>query len=195
MEQGIKIPPSTMRADHEVNMRGTQEVIFAPRYDYQTYLAAGQSSLTFFQNPIGQNGRTILDTNMESAGQLPAPQSFVITSIALEIYPSAAPSADAGTNIDDVYNIAKGGALSLRVGSKNYVEQAVLGNFPSTHRLGGFTDADYAAMTGQIYQITPITLPESQNFSVKLSWDAPVAITADARIGVQLRGFLYRNAQ
>lgn len=199
---------------YNVNRAGQIEGIRQSLYDFQTYAQAGQTSLTFFQIPVGQSNKTLADTNMEAAGALPAPKRFLIESIEIHFFPGNAVSAfgaqAAAENINDVYDVAKSGWLDLFIGSKSYLTEAPLGRFPSSSGLGifgAFADAttaganmqsriDYARFGGKVYQMEPpILLVPTQNFKVTLNWPTAVAINANARIGVVMNGILYRNSQ
>lgn len=199
---------------YNVNRAGQIEGIRQSLYDFQTYAQAGQTSLTFFQIPVGQSNKTLADTNMEAAGALPAPKRFLIESIEIHFFPGNAVSAfgaqAAAENINDVYDVAKSGWLDLFIGSKSYLTEAPLGRFPSSSGLGifgAFADAttaganmqsriDYARFGGKVYQMEPpILLVPTQNFKITLNWPTAVAINANARIGVVMNGILFRNSQ
>lgn len=83
----------------------SQEAIWDQRYDTQTYPTTGVRILTFFG--AVNNDKTL--SNMEAAGQFPAPQSFRIFDICADIFPSAAGvSSSAGIaagNVDDLQKI------------------------------------------------------------------------------------------
>lgn len=196
--------------------RGAKEAIRSSLYDFQAYAAVGQTSLSFFQVPVGQSGKTKADTNMESAGSLPSPKQFLIETIELYLFPGSLVNvaASAATNLpqqaDDMYAFAKSGFLDLFIGSKSYLTEAPLGRFPASTGLrvdqslaGTFTapnmvKSEYAAMTGLIYRVEPqILLEPTQNFNVTLNWPTAVAMPSGvaARVGVVMRGLLYRNSQ
>lgn len=209
--KGIMPPGGDARKRYSVNKRNQQEIIWQSLYDSGTYLLAGQSQLTFFQIPNGSGGKTFEDTNMEAAGQLPSPQSFLCTGISVDMFPAALPGrfAVAGalaTNLNDIYEVFQSGFLEFNIGSKNYLREAPVGKFPSQYRIAGVTAlatgllaeslvTDYASVAGVPFNIIPFTIPQTQNFKVTLNWDTNVAITADMPIRVNLHGFLYRDAQ
>lgn len=208
----MRQPPSANALDKfSVNAANGLDVIWQPLYDYQTYAQAGQTSLSFFQAPIGQGGKTLEDTNMESAGQLPAPQKFIVESISIDFFPGNDVGRDGNAglaeNWDDVYSVMKSGWLDFIVGSKSRLQQAPLGAFPPAYRLGGAAAEtgesaatttsviDYASFAGREFSIIPVTLPANQNFKVTLNWAAALPISVAARIGVKLNGTLYRSVQ
>jgi len=218
-----RLPPGTGKLDRfKVNRAGQQEAIWQPLYDYLTYASVGQTELSFFANPIGQGAtshpgstgpKTRADTNMDLAGTLPSPQRFLVTSLEVLFWPAEAIAStndgDAGTQFNDVSDVLSSGYLSMRIGSKEYINDGPLQVFPPTTRLAGsaaladtttpganqLRHINYATGAGQVYEISPFYIPSNQNFSVKLVWPNAVPITADARIGVRLNGFLYRLSQ
>jgi len=212
MSLGRQPPAPGALQKFSVNSANDMDVIWQPIYDFQSYALAGQTSLSFFQQPIGQNGKTLEDTNMESAGQLPSPQSFIVEAISVEFYPGnpvlMGAVDDTADNWQDTYDVMKSGWLDFMVGSKSRLQQAPIGAFPPAHRLGGssavtgaaaaantITGVDYASFAGQMFSIVPVALPANQNFKVTLNWSAALPINVAARIGVKLHGNLYRSVQ
>lgn len=191
--------------DFSVNKNGQIEEISWSLYDFAAYAAAGQSSLSFFQNPIGQAGKTLSDTNMEAAGQIPRGQNFVVEAICVEFFSGATIDGTAANGYaDDVKAFAENGSLDFVVGSKSYKKEAPLGIFPQQYRTVGFgatgvgtVNSQVAANSGAIHSIVPVRLTSNQNFSVTMNWPSVVALpsTNDGRIGVRLVGRLFRNSQ
>ncbi len=203
-------------AKYAVNRAGQYEVIGSSLYDYSAYAAAGQTELSFFQTPQGQGGKTLADTNMEAAGSLPAPKKFLVTGLEINFWPGVTPGtfgaqAAAGL-VNDVWAVAKSGYLEFYVGSKNYVQEGPIGAFPAMNGLvvqAALSDAttagatmqsmvQYANMGGKPYMLaSPMVLESNQNFRVSLKWPTAVALpsTTIGRIGVRLRGYLYRLSQ
>lgn len=204
MQRGLA-PQSVMNAFEKarVNMPGMVENIYQPLYDYQTLAAAAVATQTFFQAPIGQSGKTIADTNMTLAGQLPKGQAFVVTSLQVEVLPGETiANAAVSAFSDDVYDVLKGGALEFTVGSKLYVQQGNLMKFPPVNRLSGesatgelLSSIQYIQGAGRPFAVVPILLESSQNFDIKLIELAALPSTVAGRIGVTLNGYLFRNAQ
>lgn len=217
------VPSRAALAKYNVNRPGW-EAVRQSLYDFQTYNAAGHTTMNFFATPNGQSGKTLSDTNMTLAGQLPAAQEFLVNSIEILFRPSTpAPSASTvdavvaapalATQINDSYLISRTGNLRFIIGSKPYLEEAPLGRFPpKTHfelnsslALATTVAADsiesriaVARWTGRPYLLSPadLRLTSSQNFSVTLNWPEGVqAIANAARIGVVLDGILYRRSQ
>lgn len=204
--RGVQAPnPSNAMNKYRVNVPDMIGAIWQPLYDYQTLAAAGAQSQRFFLDPLGgAAGKTQADTNMELSGQIPKGQRFLITGIQCEIYP-AGTIADAGAVsdfADDVNAFYAGGFLRLRIGDKSFATQAPLMKFPPVNRLNvhssiAVQDATivYAAATGREFATIPLILESNQNFSVELGELAALPSGVDARIGVTLNGYLWRNAQ
>lgn len=200
---------------YRVNRSQEYEVTRQSLYDAQTYAAAGQTSLTFFQTPIGQGGKTIADTNLELAGQLPAPKYFLVESVEILFFPgddpvtvsnTAATDAVVTNFANDVYAVEQSGSLNFFIGSKTYLEEAPLGRFPPKTRLetefayalqmkqaiaadeAGQINGDYAAFCGRPYFLDPymILLAPTQNFSVTLTWPTAVALPSTADARIQI---------
>jgi len=210
-------PSLTDLQKYNVNRAGQMEVVRQSLYDFQTYTGvSGHTQLTFFQVPQGQGGKTKYDTNMEVAGSLPNPKNFFVTSIEILFYPGSlidtftVAAAALPQQADDVYTFSKSGWLDFFIGSKSYLIEAPLGVFPSKNRLNidsalasnsatvGELKSEYAAMAGQPFILDPgILLVPTQNFNVTLNWPTavPMPSTVDARVGVRLNGYLYRNSQ
>lgn len=205
--------------------RQNWEAIKQTLYDWQAYAAAGQTQLSFFQVPVGQSGKTLSDTNMNLAGNLPAGQEFLVQSIEVPFLPTvpavaadnpAAFGAQAVANIvNDVYKVYRTGNLQFNVLSKNYLTEAPLGRFPGKTQFdlaaavsdiapnGAGTDEmqtriAFAKAVGRPYVLDPmrILLVSNQNFIVTLNWPEGLqTITNPGRIGVILDGTLYRRSQ
>lgn len=208
---GIRAPEPGDIENYSVNVPDQLRVIYEPLFDFTTYPQAGATSLTFFQNKVGQGGKTKEDTNMPGNGSLPAPQMFMCTGVSVEFFPAALPgrSGDIATNWNDVYEVFQTGLLRFSVGESQALRQGPLGSMPPCYRLGGAAALtgnpgtetvdviDYASPAGKEFRITPVVIPTSQNFQVELAWDSAVDITEpdDARIGVRLYGFRYLAVQ
>lgn len=218
-----RVPTRAELSRYSVNRQGW-EAIKQTLYDYQAYAAAGQSQLTFFAVPVGGGAtpKTLTDTNMTLAGQLPKNQEFLIQSIEVWFSPTtptvaaqmpAAFGAQAAALIaNDAYIVGRSGNLNLTIGSKPYLQEAPLGRFPQKAYFdvaGALSDVTTAGAslqnrlafgkwTGRPYLLDPVPLllPENQNFVVTLNWPEGVqAITNPGRIGVILDGILYRRSQ
>lgn len=210
------LPTLAELEQYNVNRPGDLEGVKASLYDFQAYPAIGATQLTFFQVPIGQSGKTKFDTNMEIAGSLPAPKRFLIQSIEIYYYPGstvdtfAAAAAALPSQADDVYSFIQHGWIDVFIGSKSYLTESPLGRLPpstgmklhsavaSNSATVGEVKSEYAVAGGAQYLMQPpILLVPTQNFNVTLNWPAlvPTPSTIAARVGVVMKGILYRNSQ
>lgn len=222
-----QIPSLQSLMKYDVNRRGDYEGIRQTLYDSATYVAAGQNQLQFFQIPLGQGtttapgatgAKTRNDTNMQSAGQLPQPQHFLVESIEIIVHPGVNIGVEAAATptepnfSNDMYSIAKSGDLDFFIGSKSYLIEAPLGRFPPKTKLDGYAathfaqaaaadqhlSIDYAAWVGRPYYLDPpVLLVPNQNFNISLNWGGLVALPSgqDARVFIALDGLLYRQSQ
>lgn len=196
------------------NRADAVEAVWQPFYDFQTYATVGATSQLFFQQPNGQGGKTLADTNMTLAGQFPAPTAFLCTAIMVAFFANSAgnpgttaAAATVAANLNDVVRVANSGYLQLTIGSKPYLTDAPLGKFPPNFSVGGLEAIsgtyaagtqvlmDFARSIGRYYEITPLLIPMNQNFTVGLFWPTAIAVAATARIGIILDGFYYRQSQ
>ena len=205
--RGANFPTFSEVQEWSVNRAGEYEVLRQTLYDFQTYPDAGALSTAFFQVQAGQSGKTIHDTNMELAGQLPAPKHFLVQSIEVFFLPApavgpvtvAAGTTDLSVSVftNDVYSVLRAGALDFFIGSKSYLQEAPLLRFPPKTRLKPefatssiltqTTEADlsdqvlmdYASGMGRPYNIDPwVLIAPTQNFSVTISFSSLVAVDA-----------------
>lgn len=222
------VPSIAGLGKYNVNRPGF-EAIKATLYDSAAYAAAGQTVLTFFQQPVGQGTavlgggvKTLSDTNMNLAGQLPANQMFLVQSIEVAFFPTTPTVAAAmpaafgaqavAVQVNDAYIFRRAGNLQMVVGSKPYLQEAPLAKFPSkTHFNIGAALADvttagaslqsriaYAGQIGRPFLLdpAPLLLESSQNFSVTLNWpEGNQVISNPAKVVVILDGYLYRRSQ
>ena len=198
MVQVIPSPQISNIADlqkYNVNLQEFEQ-IRQSLYDSAIYPAAGATSLRFFQQPIGQDGKTLEDTNLQLAGQLPTNQLFLVEDVQLLFFPNfdgAVTNPDdqpavfgaqaAAQQINDVYEFAQAGALRFEIGSKDYLREAPLQVFPAKtkfHVEGALADSStgaadaqsrigFAYTCGVPYLLNPpLLLIENQNFGVEI---------------------------
>lgn len=210
--RGANFPSFGEVQEWSVNRAGEYEVLRQSLYDFQAYPAAGALSTLFFQVPQGQGGKTIHDTNLELAGQLPAPKHFLVQSIEVYFFPAntvGPVTIKDGTGVvvvesefaNDVYQVLRAGALDFFIGSKSYLQESPLLRFPPKTRLdtefatsqtvlqtaaADTTEQvlmDYASSMGRPYNIDPwVLIAPTQNFNVTISFAALVP-TPSAGIG------------
>jgi len=158
-------PPRTLSelASYGIFVPDAIQSIRQPLYDRLVYDDAGQTQLRFFQLPQGQGNssaiggtgavKTLDDTNMEAAGQLPSPKAFLATSIEVIVdggmistanawspqviatlsNASVATIADALnlSAVNDVNQILIGSWLDFFVGSASYLTVSRGDSFPA----------------------------------------------------------------
>lgn len=200
----------------QVNDLDKMEAITQPLYSYQAYPAAGAQQFVFFQVPVS-GAVTNEDTNMVLAGQLPAPQKFLVQGIGIDYLPGIAPvrfgAESALSQMNDFWAIMRRGVLTFTIGTKPYLQVAPLMELPCRAHVNGAmaaadaTTAGAALQTfgsvafseGDVFKPAPMLLEASQNFLVQISFPGgAIAIPSSdsaARIGVQLYGTLYRAPQ
>ncbi len=213
----VPTPDMLNPQSYGVNVPNVMEAITQPLYSYQSYPAAGPTQpLQFFQSQA-VGAITAEDTNMQLAGQLPNPQSFLIQGIGVDYLPGTAAARfgaqSALGQLPDVFAILRRGVLVLTIGSKDYLQEGPLMQLPPRAHINGvaavadnttpaaayqtFVSVGYS--DGPVFTPRPLLIPPGQNFRVTLAWPAgQLAIPsadAAARIGIQLYGTLYRPAQ
>lgn len=169
-----------------------------PMYDSNIIAAAGTSVLQFFQVPIGQGGKTQLDTNMRAAGLIQQGNAYDVFSIGFGIQNSAA----VAITPFDVREIFDTGFLVFSVQDRE-VFSARLNMLP--YGGGVFSGAGtFAAGVSEFpiggvpdhrsrYQLKrKIRIPRNVNFVVTANW--PVAATPTVSVSgiVWLDGVLWR---
>jgi hypothetical protein len=190
-----------------------KDVIVEPRYDTLTAVT-GTTILTFFQNPVGQgtgnfgaagSSKTLADTNMDLAGQLPAGYSFRIMGFRMAFVWNATAA--------DVTTALNGAVFSFVVGSKPFVtvpsRTIPSGNGPwSSGSAAVATTLVFSSgwpMMGNSFSTTtkPLDLKATENFKVTLTWPGTTPTitssgfqtTPGLPITMYLDGFLYRPVQ
>jgi hypothetical protein len=187
--------------------RGDLETYPEIKYDRQTFPAAGGvATLAFFTAVGGVNV-----TNMEAAGQFPAPQwfqpfSFMITPMAAG--PSNITDPASGTNQTGIQNDwdllckTQGMVLELTIAKKVYGPWPALACHGVGGAMGFFTGSGAGVTQGQQVQNGPadggfgpqgeIVIPPNVGFTVRLLLAAAQALTVATLVEVAILGRLYR---
>lgn len=191
-EQNAKaIPPSGR----------SPEAIWHCAYDTQTYVDNTTTSLDFF---AAINADKSL-SNMEAAGQFPAPQVFNLYNVCADLWTAAGVSTAASNvgNANDLY-------LLLMTGRPRWtftLQNKTYGPYPLTtlHGTGGpegflgtaiatpgsLQFAKNAAYGGWNYS-GGLTIPAQTSFQFNVTWAAAQDTTADWRLRISLFGVLSR---
>lgn len=128
-----------------------------------------------------------------------APQSFTVAAV-----------GTIQNGVQDTNVLRVSGGLVMTVQSKEFVNDAPLGLFPPMNRLDlnaavatnsaavGEVLVAHARFAGRAYSLSiPRLIASNQSFNVKLAFPAAVATPSgfNGRIGVRLRGLMYRPVQ
>lgn len=216
--------------------KGAKDAFDHIRYD-SIRLSAGAAvsvgTTRLFQVPLGQqttinNGsgqytKSLIDTNMENAGSLPAGQEMIVNSIQVMVtIPAQTDTTYSSSGTDNGLPTSTVGAavvagvnllqalvhqtyIRFKVGEKVY-EEGPLFQFPSAFGISGFTGATTAAQTNnegvsnngfgrERTLFMSRQIPELVNFAVDLSFIDALTITRQCWIHVLLHGILFRPIQ
>lgn len=190
------------------------DVTVQPLYDTNTVLAAGSTQLTYFATPLGQGlgafgaagqAKTLADTNMDLAGQLPSGQNYKVLGF------RAQPSFSVITA--DSVSWSAGAWFVFTVGQKPYLRVpvdtlpagcGVWGSAFGTAASGGVFAHGLPALSNS-FQVgkKPLDLSSTTNFAATINWLVANANTstvihqpaAGIPVRVYLDGFFYRAVQ
>lgn len=191
---------------------GKIEVIEQELYDRQVYPTAGIAALSFFQVPQGAGfssesqaaatAKTLADTNMTQAGQLPAPQAYWVDNVQVDVDPgsvstanlfttqppmaitTAVPTVATNGGLLDKNIILNSGVLNFTIGQKPYYQNGPLSYFPpraqkrvdtalSLITASGMVANNLMWVTGDLRTLDPgLGIPTGMNFAVQLTWQA-----------------------
>lgn len=213
----IRTPTAVDFEQYRVTNPNFSEVIRQPLYDFLIMPGAGTQRLAFFQAPVGQgftsalgatatSPKTLSDTNMTLAGQLPSGFQFLIEAIEVQFYPGSVATANTYTpaamvffaavaaltvaaQLNDSNIFYQGGTLELNVLSKNYFRLTPLVNFvpQRSFDLSGFIASNSATTSAigagvlrpgglPLELDPPIALMPACNFDITLLWPAVSAL-------------------
>lgn len=214
----LKIMPPEMTRFLQVGPN--EEAVDQPLYSMQSYLTAGATSYTFFQQSRGQATNGVADTNMDNAGSLSAGKRFAITALGVHFIPSAPQVNNAGAStlsaLNDIKKVIEGiGSLNLTILNKTYLEIAPLSTMPSGMGVwsGGASyqrtqtspaDGDgfiaygtngLPTPSGRYTLAVPIPIPPQVTFSVVLTFPTAITVSSNSRIGIFLWGVQIRAKQ
>lgn len=154
-------------------------------------LGASDVDATLFQDPVGSASKTLQDTNMRAAGELPSEQEFEIRAISVHAQPDITKALLVGLLTDAV--------LEIWIGEKPY-HQVPLVKVVAACGIEGLTTGTtielYHNGIGDpraLYTLNPTLIIEpKENFRVELHWTtAPTAV----KFWVNLEGILRRAIQ
>lgn len=174
-------------------------------YDKQTYAAAGQTGLSFFQS--GRTGsRTFEDTNWPGSGNaLPEGFQFTVQFLMFRFIPGAtvlvgqvgAAASNPGLYTRDILAIGQRGFVKMTYLSSDFVQDGPLDRFPTDTRLSGWAAAadattaaaglqtlvNYANWAGAPYRIFDLCLKPQVAFETSVAWPGGVVATPSTVAG------------
>lgn len=178
-------------------------------YHRQSYTSGTTTQMIFFQATGG-----ITTTNMQAAGQIPAPMFFTVYHIGvyfdLPVSNAAVVASNTGAGaLNDTVNLLDG-VLSFKIAQKSYFESLIWELPPGAGAYGNLAiSATYTATDGDQQQNATngvpdlrnrymfwgdIIIPHNQNFAVQLDWASAVTLNnGNTDIIVYLDGFLHRR--
>lgn len=177
---------------------GVGDVLTQPLYDEITILAAGTSQAVFFSTPQGQGGKTLLNTNMQLAGQLQAGYNMKVFSLAVSFRTAAL--------LANIKVILDTGVAQFNIGSK-WWWQSPLRFLPGGVGILGFSDLGAATPLNAawshgvpdpraMYTLRqPVEITQTESFNVTVGWAAAVTPSADTPMTIALHGELTRTVQ
>jgi hypothetical protein len=204
---GLSAPSLRARSFQAENQKAippsgrSPEAIWHVAYDTKTYTDNTTTTLNFFDSTNIGNGFL---SNMEAAGQFPAPQVFDIHGIFADLWTAVGVSTGATTvgNLNDLYLLLFTGTpvWTLTLQQKKY------GPYPliTLHGL----NAPVAALSQTVATVSQqaasndrspgwnyngsITIPAQTSFQFNVSWAAAQDLTADWKIRISMSGKLSR---
>jgi len=159
-------------------------------------IPATMTQTRFFVNPIGSGGKTLADTNMISAGQIPKAQHLRVTHIKV-IYTAAGNKGTA--QLAGFYNLLKDAVVEFIIANKYYYGQWTLQElfgvsilFPLVPSTPGDNISQIQPRFHGIFPLnTPIDLAENTNFELKVTYcQTPAAYLPADRLMLSLYGKL-----
>lgn len=199
--------------DYDTQYKGKKEALGWMLWDTATYTSGTTTQLTFFTAL-----RATIDlSNMQLAGQLPAPQAFLVR--AIRFYPKQVPrattraaSGNAQTGVvSDIQLLINTGVLELTVGAKSYGllplwllpsgggafgAYAADGDEPSTGILIDYATNGVPDPRNVFTLAIPIFIGPQINFRVTVTWPAALTLAGgNTSLCVGLDGDLIRPVQ
>jgi len=231
---GLQLTASVLKRVNERGGLRVVDVLDHIRYDtlrFKPGAAVSTAPFVLFQIPFGQQAsvanaaenynKSLLDTNMDSAGQLPAGQEMIVNSIQVWVNvpgqtDTSYPTSGAGTELPtDTTAAAKVSGVNLlkavltqatlttKFGEKRY-EEGPLFQFPTDYGISGFAGAADSTGNESISNngfgraralFMPRHIPELVNFNVNVQFVQALTISRQFTLTVMLHGILIRPVQ
>jgi hypothetical protein len=154
-------------------------------------LAAAGTEFTMFQVPVGQGGKTLADTNMKTAGQVPTNQGFIIRAVRAEFLSHA---VKATADLELLYNWLRVVTVQLFIDGKDAIYQKPLTEIMGIPLLFHVTPTvagnnELIGSMGRFLGINPLNIPimlgRNTHFEVRITY--PTALGAVNIVGDELR--------
>lgn len=193
----IPVPRKLRR--HQVTVPAAGEWIDWILYDTQVYVDNSTTRLDFFTTMP----TNIVDSNMETPGQMPGQKMLLLRALGVVIGPALNTTAGSAA-IADVQAIINQGALRLEIGSKSYSEWplarlnaggGVHGHSYTAGSSSAFATNGAADPRATYVLARPLLLTSSLNFKVRCEWASAINTAANCRVRVMLKGELGRPVQ
>lgn len=169
-------------------------------------LATGGTSVTFFGYALGggssfwnaSGNATLEDTNVTVAGSLPRGYTHHTKAIGIQFQPSI--------SLIDLKAITKGGALSIKIGSKDQLQIPII-CLPGGSGINGSIGTQTAAAVNEAVHsgladpraVFPLdnelTLDANVNITARIDWGSAVTLSATQPIRLMFYGWLDRPVQ
>jgi len=187
-------------------------VVNQARYSQGTYSAGGDEidwsyydtnavpaavgQVRYFVNPVGAGGKTIADTNMIAAGQIPKAQHHRVTHLKV-FYTTAA--AHGTADVQNFYTLLKNTVVEFIIANKYYYGQWCLQELFGVASLFALTPSaagdNIPLVSPRFHGIlpfnTPIQLAENTNFELKVTYTVtPGGYTPTDKLMLSLYGKL-----
>ncbi len=200
-----------------LNPGTTYDPLRQPLYDRVVQATPATGTIQFFQVPVGQAGKTELDTNMRLAGQIPSNHVFECWSPRIIIAPiSATTAADvtvANSRVEMVHDLIFGSFIRMRIVSQEkllvptFFLPAAAGVSASVALIQALAAGATAAANFQVanngmptnesaarLDPFPIIIPPLQTFTFEMTFPVNVVLPENVNIWVVLDGILHRPA-
>lgn len=200
---------------YDTQYPGVLETVGAVLYDTVTYTSGTTTVLQLFNAT-----RSTIDlSNMEAAGQLPYPKSFLVRAIRFYVKQVPTSQDQAGDGVvqtgalNNIAQLINTGVFTLQIGAKPYFQYplwaipsggGVFGALGLTNIAAGTpivgTLVDYGVVglpdARAVLTLTkPILIGPQINFVGTIQWPTPVTLTGSTNITVCLDGDLTRPVQ
>lgn len=204
------MPVSTVGVQRAVQaiIDRAKEIITQPLYDSADFTAASVGDTRYFANTIATVG--LLRTNMELAGQLPAPRQLLVQNVSVAPWGTQAVAVASRLQVEDANLFVHQSVLTFTVSDKPYLRGPSV-MFPSGMGLDGFAASavgatpleQHAVHSGMAHPSARFQvlkpgqlLKQNENFNVVLNIPVALAgLTATIRVYVVLWGMQLRAVQ